>query len=140
MHLIRGDLDDGDLTARERQFPGLTARVVRTEGAQVTGCPDHGVQQLHPTTYLPVGAGSVPQLAENAGKVGAVCLAQPAEDPFGLGAAGRADRVEDAGAVLGQLDQRGPPVTRVGPPPDQAARFEGIGDLGGRARRDVQMV
>jgi hypothetical protein len=36
--------------ALERQFPGLTARVVamRTKGAQVTGCADHGVQQLHP--------------------------------------------------------------------------------------------
>lgn len=49
-HLIRGDLDAGDLAALERQFPGLTARVMtmRTEDVQVAGCTDHGVQQLHP--------------------------------------------------------------------------------------------
>jgi len=63
---------------------------------------------------------SVPELAENAGEVGAVGLAQPAEDPFGLGAAGRADGVEDAGALLGYLDQGGPPVAGIGVPLDQA--------------------
>jgi hypothetical protein len=37
MHLIRDDLDEEDLAAMERQFPGLTARVmaVRTANAQV---------------------------------------------------------------------------------------------------------
>jgi hypothetical protein len=52
MHLVRDDLDDDDLAMLERQFPGLTARVaaLRTEGAQVTGCPDHGVQPLHPAS------------------------------------------------------------------------------------------
>src|SRR5208282_3843944 len=85
-------------------------------------------------------SGSVPELAENAGEVDAVGLAQPAEDPFGFGAAGRVDRVEDAGPVLGHLDQSGPPVTGVGPPPGQAPGFERVGDLGGRARRDAQMV
>ena len=67
---------------------------------------------------LPVSPrhGSVPELAEDAGQVGPVGRAEPAEGPFGLGAAGRADGVQDAGAVLGQLDQGGPPVARVGPP------------------------
>jgi hypothetical protein len=52
MHLIRGDLDGEDLAALERQFPGLTARVMaaRAEDAQATGCIDHGVQQLHPAS------------------------------------------------------------------------------------------
>src|SRR4030095_9959755 len=58
--------------------------------------------------------GSVAELAENAGEGGAVCLAQPAEDPFGLGTAGGADRVEDAGAVLGHFNQSGPPIARGG--------------------------
>jgi hypothetical protein len=50
MHLVRSDLDDEDLAGLERLFPGLTARVVamRTQHAQVAGCTDHGVQQLHP--------------------------------------------------------------------------------------------
>jgi hypothetical protein len=69
--------------------------------------------------------------------VGAVGRAQPAEDPFGLGSA---DRVQDTGAVFGQLDQRGPTVVRVGAPLDQIPGFEGIDDLRGRTRRDVQVV
>jgi hypothetical protein len=72
--------------------------------------------------------------------MGAVGLAESAEGPFGLGPAGRADRVEDAGAVLGHLDQGGPPVVGVGPPLRQAPGFEGVDDLCGRARRDVQML
>jgi len=42
--------------------------------------------------------------------------------------------------MLGYLDQGGPPIAGIGPPPGQAPRFEGIDDLGGRARRDVQMA
>jgi hypothetical protein len=39
MHLVRGDLDAEDLAALERQFPGLTARVVATwRAARITGC------------------------------------------------------------------------------------------------------
>ncbi len=45
MHLIRDDLDDEDLAALERQFPGLTARVAamrrrmaRSATAQAAGC------------------------------------------------------------------------------------------------------
>ena len=45
MHLVRGDLDDEDLAALERQFPGLTARVApcaprvpRWRAAQTTRC------------------------------------------------------------------------------------------------------
>ena len=40
MHLVRDDLDDEDLTALERQFPGLTARVATLRaigGAQLSG-------------------------------------------------------------------------------------------------------
>ena len=65
---------------------------------------------------------------------------QPAEDPLRLGAARRADRVQDARTVLGQLDQSGPPVTGVGPALDQAAGLEGVDDLRGGARSDVQMI
>ena len=56
MHLIRDDLDDEDLAALERQFPGLTARVMamRTARAQVTAGADDGVQQLHPVAETPV--------------------------------------------------------------------------------------
>src|SRR5207247_1197194 len=53
---------------------------------------------------------------------------------------GAADRVEDAAAVVGHLDQRGPPVALVRPPPGQAPFFEGVHHLGGRARRDAQPV
>jgi hypothetical protein len=56
MQLIRDDLDDEDLVALERQFPGLTARVMamRTARAQVTAGADDGVQQLHPVAETPV--------------------------------------------------------------------------------------
>src|SRR5215467_803224 len=85
-------------------------------------------------------AGSVTELAENAEEMSAVGLAQLAEGPFGLGSAGGPDRVEDLGAVLGHLDQRGPPVTRIGPTYGQATGFERVDDLGGRARRDAQVI
>jgi hypothetical protein len=100
--------------------------------------PDRGLP-ADKVLHLP-GGGSVPELSENAGEVGAVCLAEPIEDPFGFGPAGRADRVQDAGAVLGQLDQGGAPIARIGPPLDQAAGFEGVDDLRGRAWRDVQVL
>src|SRR5437870_5218849 len=53
MHLVRDDLDDEDLAALERQFPGLTARVaiLRTAGSLR---PGGGVQQLHPAAGTPV--------------------------------------------------------------------------------------
>jgi hypothetical protein len=56
MGLIRDDLDDEDLVALERQFPGLTARVMamRTTNTQVADGADHGVQQLHPVVETPV--------------------------------------------------------------------------------------
>ena len=65
--------------------------------------------------------------------MGAVGRAEPAEGPLGFGPPGRADRVEDGRGVLGQGDQGGPPVGGVGPPLDQAAGFEGVAALGGRA-------
>ena len=56
MHLIRDDLDDEDLVALERQFPGLTARVMamRTARTQVTAGANDGVQQMHPVAETPV--------------------------------------------------------------------------------------
>jgi hypothetical protein len=50
MHLVRDDLDEEDLAALERQFPGLTARVhaMRAAAGQLTDGTGHGVQQLHP--------------------------------------------------------------------------------------------
>ena len=50
MYLVRDDLDDEDLAALERQFPGLTSRVHATRAAsgQFMGGAEHGVQQLHP--------------------------------------------------------------------------------------------
>ena len=56
MGLIRDDLDDEDLAALERQFPGLTARVMAMRGAsaQAAGGADDGVQQLHPVAETPV--------------------------------------------------------------------------------------
>ena len=84
--------------------------------------------------------GSVPEPTEDAGEVDAVCLAEPAEGPSGLGSAGIADRVKDASAMLGQGNQGGPPVVRVGPPLHQAPGFHGVDNLSGRSRRDVQMI
>jgi hypothetical protein len=56
MHLIRDDLDDEDLGALERQFPGLTARVaaIRAAASPEPGDPEDGVQQLHPVAATPV--------------------------------------------------------------------------------------
>jgi len=82
----------------------------------------------------------IAELAQDAGEVGAVGRAEPIERPLGLGAAGRADRVEDAGAVLGEFDQGGPPVAGIGAPGGQAAGFQGVDDLGGRAGRDLQVL
>jgi hypothetical protein len=72
--------------------------------------------------------------------VGLVRLAEPAEKPFRLGAAGRADRLEDTLAALGQLGEGGPPITGVGPAPGQPAGLDGVHDLRVRARGDVQMT
>src|SRR5260370_2424931 len=82
-------------------------------------------------------AGSALELAENAGEVSAVCLAEPAEDPFGLGSAGRADRVEDARAVLGQLDEGGPPIGGTAPPLRPAPGIRVHHDPRGRRRPDT---
>jgi DNA-binding Lrp family transcriptional regulator len=56
MQLVRDDLDDEDLAALERQFPGLTARVaiLRTAGSLRRDDPGSGVQQLHPAAGTPV--------------------------------------------------------------------------------------
>ncbi|HTX85202.1 MAG TPA: helix-turn-helix domain-containing protein [Streptosporangiaceae bacterium] len=56
MGLIRDDLDDEELAVLERQFPGLSARIVamRTANAQVAGGADDGVQPLHPAAETPV--------------------------------------------------------------------------------------
>jgi Helix-turn-helix domain len=56
MHLIRDDLDEVELAALERQFPGLTARVMamRAANAQVGDGADHEVQQLHLVIETPV--------------------------------------------------------------------------------------
>jgi hypothetical protein len=56
MHLVRDDLDDEDLAALERQFPGLTARVaiLRTAGGMRREDPGSGVQLLHPAARMHV--------------------------------------------------------------------------------------
>ena len=56
---------------------------------------------------------------------------ETAENPAGFGAAGGADLGHDVGAVLGHLDQGGPPVGRVGMAPDQVAGLKRVHDLGG---------
>jgi hypothetical protein len=89
------------------------------------------------TTSYAYDADSFGSVLELAGKVGAVCLAEPAEGPFGLGSAGRANRIEDASAALGQLDEGGPPIAGIGPPFDQVPGLEGVDDLGGRAHREL---
>ena len=61
MRLVRDDLDDEDLAALERQFPGLTARVTLTQAAaspQPDGPADSEVQQLHPAAGRPVDNGA----------------------------------------------------------------------------------
>jgi hypothetical protein len=65
----------------------------------------------------PASAGLVAQLAQDRGQGGAVGRGEPVEDPFRLAPAGFSDGVQDLRAVLGQLDQRGPPVVRIGPAP-----------------------
>ena len=47
---------------------------------------------------------------------------------------------QHACAAIGHFDQDGPPVGRVGAPPDQVLGLERVHDLGGRARRDLQAV
>ena len=42
MHLVRDDLDDEELAVLERQFPGLTARVVAMQAADSCGPDDAG--------------------------------------------------------------------------------------------------
>jgi len=56
MHLVRDDLDDEELAALERQFPGLTARLAATRAAEGSRPDDlhGGVQQLHPAMETPV--------------------------------------------------------------------------------------
>ena len=100
-------------------------------------CKIHCTELLFDAVYKCTGAD---QLAQDAPEVGAVGRAEPAEDPLGLGSAGRADRLEDAGAMLGQLDQGGPPVAGIGLSPGQVPGFEGVDHLGGRARRDAQVI
>jgi len=85
-------------------------------------------------------ARSVAELAKNAGQVGAVRSAEPAEDPLGLGPARRADRVEDTGAALGQLGQRGPAVGRVRPAFGQATGLKSVDHLRDRTRGDTQVL
>jgi hypothetical protein len=46
MYLVRGDLDDNELTALESQFPDLIARV-RAARPACGGGPGDGVQPLH---------------------------------------------------------------------------------------------
>ena len=82
----------------------------------------------------------IAEFAQDAGEVGAVGWGEPIEGPLGLGAAGGADRVEDAGGVLGQFDQGGSAVAGIGAPDGQAAGFQGVDDLGGRAGRDLQVL
>jgi hypothetical protein len=56
MHLVRDDLDDEDLAALDRQFPGLTARValLRTSGSLRSDDPDRGLRLLHLVAGAPV--------------------------------------------------------------------------------------
>ncbi len=99
--------------------------------------PEGGLGRVY---VIAGAAGSITELAENSGKVTTVGPAESFEGPFGLRSACQPNRVKDAGALLGYLDQGGPPIAGIGPPLDQAPRFEGIDDLGGRARSDVQMA
>ena len=56
MHLVRDDLDDEDLAALERQFPGLTARVaiLRTAGSLRRDDPAAGCNSCNPAAGTPV--------------------------------------------------------------------------------------
>lgn len=72
--------------------------------------------------------------------MGAIGLAEAVEGSFGLGSAGHLNRVKNASAVLGHPGQGGPPIAGIPAPLDEAPRFESIDDLGGRARRDVQVT
>ena len=57
MHLVRDDLDDEELAALERQFPGLTARVTAMRAAAGSlrrDDPGSGVRRLHPAAGTPV--------------------------------------------------------------------------------------
>jgi hypothetical protein len=60
MHLVRDDLDDEDLTALQRQFPGLTSRValLRSAGGLRQDDPGSGVQLSHPVARTPVDNGT----------------------------------------------------------------------------------
>lgn len=89
---------------------------------------------------LPKTVGSISKFAENTGEVGTVGLADPVEGSFGLRCLGHANRVKNAGAVVGYLYKGGPPVAGIGSALDQAPCLEGINDFSGRARRDVQMA
>src|SRR5215469_4460944 len=91
-------------------------------------------------TLLAASGGSVSELAEDAGQFGAVGRIEATEDPPGFGPAGGADLGQDAGAVFGHLDQGGAPVAWVGAPLDEVAGLERVHDLGGCARRDLQVI
>ena len=67
-------------------------------------------------------------MPQDAGQVGLVGRAEPAKHAVGLDAAGRADRSQHVAAVLGQLDQGGPPVAGVRLPLDQAAGLQPVLD------------
>jgi GNAT superfamily N-acetyltransferase len=114
-------------------------KVGRTQSQPNPGAPVEDVLVTDLGLVAP-GSGRVPDQGEDAGQFGAVGRAEAAEDPAGFGAAAGADRGQDVGAVLGHLDQRGAPVAGVGAPPDQVPRLQGVHHLGGRARRDVQVV
>jgi len=84
--------------------------------------------------------GLISELAEDAGQFGAVGRAKTAEYTPGFGTASGADLGQDAGAVLGHLDQGGAPVAWIGAPPDQVPGLERVHYFGGRTRRDLQSL
>ena len=116
MHLIRDDLDEEDLAALERQFPGLTARVMamRTANAQVTDGADDGVQQLHPAAETPVD--------NVAGEV------QPLHPVAATGCNHRANGVQ----LLRERGAAVAPEPSFEPPTEPSAAGEGARDLGPR--------
>jgi hypothetical protein len=114
MHLIRDDLNEEDLAALERQFPGLTARVMamRTANAQAADGADDGVQQLHPVAETPV---------DNV--VGGV---QPLHPAAATGCNHRANEVQ----LLRERGAAVAPEPSFEPPTEPSAADGAIGDLG----------
>jgi hypothetical protein len=135
MQLVRDDLDDEDLAALERQFPGLTARVAAMHRPGDPEYTTHRVQQLRPVPETPVDnvadgvqrlhpapgtgcndrASGVQRLRERGAAVASEPSREPPREPSAARAAGREASRLAVGSPLAEGGGTADFFARLGP-------------------------